>query len=312
MKTKCMVGMMLVVGFASLSSGQGTNVVITSFSGNGVLSWASDLTNASYEVQWASSLTPPAWTNTWSGLVDLMTTGSTSTASVPMFYRVVGKQPRTYHFPDYYPSDPNIYKQRVFATTNFVDSSSSVITNAITGFKTVPYKTGAIVGATNLFGDVFYNDGSVLRILGGGGGYYSTDTNLTAFPADAAWGEVYDGMIGQDSGVWVAEDFSEFEELGDAGLIEIQTVALPAGVFTNAVIVWSFDSSWPFRSLDFHGVETEMGITLPTSDKLQGGALFGMTVFARGVGMVAYGSIADHETSGELTELYRLRATLEP
>jgi hypothetical protein len=230
-----------------------------------------------------------------------------------MFYRIVAQQPRTYHFPDYYPSDPNVYKRRVFQVTNFVSSTGSLVTNAITGFKTVPYKTGAIVGVTNLFGDVFYNDGSVLRILGNGGGYYSSDTNLTAFPADGAWGEVYDGMIGHDSGYWVREDLSEYDgELDDAGLIEVRTVTLPAGVFTNAVIMWSFDSDWPFRPLDFHGVESQMGITLPTAEKLQGGALFQMTVFARGVGIVAYGSIEDQSQSGELAELYRLRETLAP
>jgi hypothetical protein len=308
-----MVGMMLVVGLASVSWVHGTNVVITSFSGNGVLRWASDLTNASYEVQWASALTSPDWTNSWKGLVDLTPTGSTATATVPMFYRVVAQQPRTYHFPDYYPSDPNVYKRRVFEVTNFVTSSGYEVTNAITGFKTVPYKTGAIVGVTNLFGNVFYNDGNVLRILGGGGGFYSSDTNLTAYSGFPSFGKVYDGMVVQDSGYWVKEDLSEYEgELGDAGLVEIQTVTLPGGVFTNAIIFWSFDDSWPFRALDFHGIESEMGITLPTAEKLQGGALFQMTVFARGVGMVAYGSIEDQSTSGELSEMYTLRATLAP
>jgi len=65
-------------------------IVINSFPGNGSLSWNGDATNFfQYHVEWAPSVTGP-WSASWNSLTNLIATNGTMTASVPMFYRVVG------------------------------------------------------------------------------------------------------------------------------------------------------------------------------------------------------------------------------
>ena len=75
----------------ALSAQAQSNIVITSFSSNGELTWESDLTNATFMVEWAPTLTPdPAWRGDWLGLQHIYRPLSgTNTAAVPMFYRVV-------------------------------------------------------------------------------------------------------------------------------------------------------------------------------------------------------------------------------
>lgn len=76
------------LGFVAGSQAQD----ITSFTGNGVLSWTNGLPDAVYEVQWSASLADGevAWTNDWSQLRDIQGTQSVFSVSVPMFYRVKG------------------------------------------------------------------------------------------------------------------------------------------------------------------------------------------------------------------------------
>ena len=67
----------------------GEDLAITSFPGNGTLSWAyptNDVT--SYRVEWASQADGP-WADTWDNLRGIAPTGATMVAAVPMFYRVV-------------------------------------------------------------------------------------------------------------------------------------------------------------------------------------------------------------------------------
>ena len=64
-----------------------TPIVITSFTGNGYLTWADvGYTDRLYTVEWSSDLT--RWTNTWSYLCLQSSSRPTNTVSVPMFYRV--------------------------------------------------------------------------------------------------------------------------------------------------------------------------------------------------------------------------------
>ena len=66
-------------------------IVINSFPGNGSMSWNGDATNFSqYHVEWAPTITGP-WSASWTNLTNLIATNGTMTASVPMFYRVVGR-----------------------------------------------------------------------------------------------------------------------------------------------------------------------------------------------------------------------------
>ena len=64
--------------------------VITSFHGNGELTWTNNVTNVAYRVEWSPSLTEGHWHRSWQSLdfIESRTNASLS-AEVPMFYRVV-------------------------------------------------------------------------------------------------------------------------------------------------------------------------------------------------------------------------------
>jgi formylglycine-generating enzyme required for sulfatase activity len=62
--------------------------VITSFQGNGTLTWTNSLTNVSYRVEWASSL-DGRWRQSWQSLSSVESlTNRVFRVPVPMFYRV--------------------------------------------------------------------------------------------------------------------------------------------------------------------------------------------------------------------------------
>jgi hypothetical protein len=70
-------------------------VEITSFTGDGVITWTQGTnTISSYTVEWASSLDGP-WSNSWDSLADIAPTNTQMSAPVPLYYRVVGKQTPT-------------------------------------------------------------------------------------------------------------------------------------------------------------------------------------------------------------------------
>lgn len=68
---------------------------ITSFPGNGQLTWINSDTNLFYRVEWAPSLTvPDAWHSNYAALIDIRSSASIVTSTVPMFYRVCGSSNR--------------------------------------------------------------------------------------------------------------------------------------------------------------------------------------------------------------------------
>ena len=59
----------------------------TSFQGNGQLTWTNLPGTNGFTVQWAPAVTGP-WSSNWRALDSLISTGSQTSAAVPMFYRV--------------------------------------------------------------------------------------------------------------------------------------------------------------------------------------------------------------------------------
>ena len=80
--------------------------VITSFSGNGAVTWSSADTNGQFTVQWASSLTD-TWNSSWVGLYSIAATGGVYTKRVPMYYRISfqSNQPSTHGFTEQFEDD---------------------------------------------------------------------------------------------------------------------------------------------------------------------------------------------------------------
>jgi hypothetical protein len=229
-----------------------------------------------------------------------------------MFYRIVAKQPRTYYFPDYLPTDPNIHRKKVFQETNFLSSSSILVTNEIAGFKKARYVSGTIVGVMDIDpGWYYYNSGASARFLGAEGWFASTDTNLTAHPSCWSFSQVYDGMIVSQSYYAVKEDLSEFVGPDTQNiLIDVQNVTLPAGTYSNSVIFWYLDLGKPYTTLDFHGKESELGIILPSGSETEGYSVTDFEIYGRNAGLVAGGDI--EAISGNLNSLRRLQSVVSP
>jgi hypothetical protein len=65
-----------------------SNLVITSFSGNGKIEWIDEATtNYAYTVEWTSSL-DKEWNSDWENLSYICPTGTLGIAEVPMFFRI--------------------------------------------------------------------------------------------------------------------------------------------------------------------------------------------------------------------------------
>jgi hypothetical protein len=77
----------IVALFLQRFPAQGQQIILTSISINGDLTWTSPFTNSLHTVEWASGL---GGTNvTWTPLTSLIVTNPITTVKVPTFYRVM-------------------------------------------------------------------------------------------------------------------------------------------------------------------------------------------------------------------------------
>lgn len=100
MRTNELVATLLVVLNGLLAGNTiAQDIDIISFNHNGTLAWTNSMTNVSCSVEWTSSLVPSAtWHRTWQDIDYMWTTTSVTSASVPMFYRIVCST-NTLHIP---------------------------------------------------------------------------------------------------------------------------------------------------------------------------------------------------------------------
>lgn len=85
MKLAITIGLGLALALATKTALAQTT--ITSFPGNGQLTWTNSPGTNGFAVQWAPTVAGP-WSSSWQSLDSLITTGTQTTVSVPMFYRV--------------------------------------------------------------------------------------------------------------------------------------------------------------------------------------------------------------------------------
>ena len=146
MKSNCGIGA-CVVGLVIAGSAQTQSPDITSFNGNGMLTWTNSNTNLFYRIEWASALTSSnAWHLDYSSLNDIRSSDSIVTSSVPMFYRVCGSSnqmvypapvPKTWQISEYQAGDNGTYQTGIGWTgTRFkvgMGISSNCVTDTLTG-----------------------------------------------------------------------------------------------------------------------------------------------------------------------------------
>lgn len=268
---------------------------ITDFGGNGSISWESTMSNAEYRVEWCSDLTTPDWRASWDDLVEILPSGSSTTTSVPMFYRVIATQPRTVLFSDYIPRDPNENGRKTIEWVNLGGGSplTNLLTNVVVGFESAAYLSGALYGTKTLNATTeedwttFLNDGRTVRILGFGGWFVCSDTNFSAHAESFAFDEVYDGMYKPSTNYWGSAPANvEPEADSTPFLVKIDTITMPAGTFTNAIALWWLGLDTTHQPLVDEWRLNEIGLTFPSSDETRGVQPHNVDIYARGIGFI--------------------------
>ena len=111
------LGLVILTASAACFSAQAqSNVIITSFSGNGVLTWNAP-GHGVYSVEWASTLTG-AWHTTWD-MADITVSAGSQTNYVPMFYRITARR-----------SMLLMHANGAHGSTGFIDEGGHAITSA--------------------------------------------------------------------------------------------------------------------------------------------------------------------------------------
>jgi len=242
--------------------------------------------------------------------IRLRTCGLFTSLTIALIITLGANETRAVHFPDYFPVDPVGHDIKTFKWTY---GQSGQFTSEIIGTETVPYTSGAIPAvkisteADGLEYGIAYNDGVNVKILGNNVYYVSTDSSLTAHPSSWSFGTLTDGML-LDQGVYylVKHDLSTWLMIDNLKLlISIQDVSVLEGNYKDAVIMWWLDTDYSFTALNLYGIESDLGITLPTASDTGGYAVTDFDVMGFKTGPIAYGDI--DASTGSLTSLYELK-----
>jgi hypothetical protein len=216
-----------------------------------------------------------------------------------LFFWVCSSSALALSFADYFPLTAASHGVKTFEWTYGTTGSYQ---SFISGSLAVPYMSGAIrgVGIYNMgdAGMLFAaNDGTQVRWLAftpeGGYAFVSTDCDLSAHPAAWTFSTITDGMVldqGQVSFVYRDYNLCQTDN-SQSLLFEIRDVTLLSGQFAQCIIIWYLDKAHSYMPLNFAGVDTRLGIALPTSARTGGIAVTGFDIFAKGIGNIASGDV---------------------
>jgi hypothetical protein len=222
-------------------------------------------------------------------------------------------QVKTVSMPDYFPFDQMTSCPRTFTWTY---GRTGQTRSEIIGSMTVPYKSGPLTGPLMCEagpGDhslsTWINDGTTVKNLMDSDHYPSTDRNLTAFPPENAFGMIQDRqyMLPAILDWYEIKKGLTFSYVGgdrnDTYWFRIQDVTVQGRIYPDAVIMWGFEGSNVNVPLNLHGKDAELGFTPPTAADTGGLEVDMFLIFAKGVGLIASGSI---DNNGELVALSEL------
>ena len=229
-------------------------------------------------------------------------------------------------FADYFPLDPQAHGIKTFRWTR---GFSGTFTRWIDGKETVAFGDGATFVGTyiangyvatddsgwELMDALVSSDGSGVQMLGTRDYYLAGDPNMIEPARAEHFAEFADGDIRPHHPLYFLRkaDLTLLDSEGTSIglLLDIQpAVTVPSGTYSDAVILWYLDADYPYVTPEFLGKDTELGITLPTSQRTVGRSLTDFVILARDLGEVAWGDV-DAE-SGTLAELYELKAWQVP
>jgi len=135
----------------------------------------------------------------------------------------------------------------------------------------------------------------------------SSDADLTSHAPGWELGGIHDGLVVPLSFYEVAADLSgSTPDIGKhKNFFKVQDVTVPAGTYTDCIVMWYLENR-SYKTIDYHGKDTELGLATPTSAETGGWALDDFSVFAKGVGLIASGDINAH--TGHMEDLKLLKA----
>jgi hypothetical protein len=228
--------------------------------------------------------------------------------------------PHEVWFSDYYtPLVPAAYGLRTYEITAG-EPFGEQATSWLDELHTAPYTSGERTGILLFFESswddevqLLHVENKLLYILNEESYYLSTDCSLTAFPPWLVLGRVSDGMILEQNApagqkVWrVHHDLSQPECLEGAErtwsyLIQIRNVRVGGERYNNALLTWILVPE-AFRTLDFGGKESDLGITLPGSSDTGGKAVVGLGIYGFHRGMLGGAEVNLDGTLDHFVEL---------
>ena len=171
--------------------------VITSFQGNGELTWASS-TDETYRMEWASDLLTGLWYRDWWDLNRVISAGTETTVSVPMFYRVV--------------HDTTTYDNTIFDTPWFLRAGEKVLYFIGDGAGTIDDVSFFNIDDPMGLYDIF-SDGSLCMIFPQG----ASDPNF--------------GLIGQ----LITLEYGEAKRPSDIEIIKVTDLSLCQGSWSGTL-----------------------------------------------------------------------------
>jgi hypothetical protein len=233
----------------------------------------------------------------------------------------------TYNFADYMPDAAQVGCTSTYQITEGTNAGDQ-FTNNVVGTTTVPYTSGSVPGITNERRDnanslldtyITSNDGTTVRFLGYNGYYLAKDCDLSAPSPRWSLGDMYDGMIIDQTAVAHqvnASNLSEcISEPGDQKLlIKVQNVTIDTGTdvvtYPNAIAMYTLDTNYPFTPLNYDTQAAAYNITLPTTFETGGVSVTDFNVYANGIGEII-GAGVDAAT-GTVNDPYELVAQTCP
>jgi len=152
---------------------------------------------------------------------------------------------------------------------------------------------------------LFSNTGTVVYYLGYDSIYFSSDMYFFELPSILAYRELVDGkMVYQSSLIYLINQGAATAGRNDNRFVRIQDVRIGSITYPDAVVMYILDSSTPFATLDFHGVNTALGLSLPVKSNTIDTAVKGFEIYGAGKGLIAAGEVT--ASTGSLTSAYVL------
>jgi hypothetical protein len=198
---------LLLAASTTLRAGE---IEILSLTANGRLTFTNSFTNGLFTVQWAPAIPTTNWNDNWDSLRSFIPTGSVTTVSVPMFYRVTCLTNQFFPIP--------VGLQSIYNVTNSLGTTGTLQVTSVGSLKLTSGKEYSIL-------ELLDSRDCALRLLRG----RSTENEFYTIPFDISQTEGLESRNGPPGTTWTNQWCDGSSDQITIAANEIVTV--PGGTF---------------------------------------------------------------------------------